>query len=87
MPKKLSEAARKEAISKKAINIFCRQTGCRWGATFLADHEVLTLIESYFEAWERVENEQYLRGLQGRNEKTAIEERPEKEPPIPEFNC
>lgn len=50
MAKKLSEIAKKEAISREAIKIFCRQTGHRWGAHSLADHEVLTLIESYFEA-------------------------------------
>ncbi len=54
MAKKLSETAKKEAISKEAINIFCRQSGRRWGANSLADHEALTLIESYFEAREKI---------------------------------
>ncbi len=55
MPKKLSKIAKKEAISKEAIKIFCRQTGRRWGAPSLADHEVLTLIESCFEAREKID--------------------------------
>ena len=63
MAKKISEEDKKELIAKKTIAIFRKITGRHWGASFLPDHDVLTLIESYFEAREKVSHTKLIKEI------------------------